>query len=138
MNTFKVGDVVTLRGQNRKLAVMSVSGIPGCELILQELSGIAAGCTQSRCLNGRFNDWQEGPEDIVPIPPEPLKWNEKWGEAASCAAMDLDGTWYLFSKTPKTAISKWVSDGMCLEIPPDLAQQFTGDWRKSLIERPQP
>lgn len=138
MNTFKVGDVVTLRGQNRKLAVMSVSGIPGRELILQELSGIAAGCTQSRCLNGRMNDWQDGPEDIVPIPEPQLEWNPKWGEIFNYAAMDKLGAWYAYTIPPQETSRSWSSGSAFIHIPKHLHPTFTGDWRQSLIERPQP
>ena len=139
MSGFKVGDTVTLRGQNRKLAVISVSGIPGRELILQEISGIAVGCTLSRCLNGRFNDWQDGPEDIVPIPPDPLEWNPDWGNMLTHASMDANFKWFAYTKKPELNQVEWYQVApFFVEIPKHLAPTFTGDWRQSLIERPQP
>lgn len=137
MNTFKVGDRVKFRDAGGGMVVVSVSGINGRELVVQSQLQGNYGQTTSRCLNGRMNDWQDGPEDIVPIPPEPLKWNEKWGDLFEAAAMDANGAWFVYTGTPRAGLVGWVAAGHnCVSMPPHLAPAFTGDWRQSIIERP--
>jgi len=59
-------------------------------------------------------------------------------------AMDSEGKWYGFTGMPHTIVTKWVctqhteeQGTTWLYIPKDYAPIYSGDWKDSLVERPQ-
>ena len=52
--------------------------------------------------------------------------------------VDLDGAWYCFTDKPRVLANFWHNTGPKILIPPEYAPSFTGDWKDSLCERPQP
>lgn len=59
------------------------------------------------------------------------KWH-KW------MAKDKDDCWFVFWSKPYAGHTRYASnDGMYEQIPSEYSPQFTGDWKDSLIERPQ-
>jgi len=138
MSGFKVGDRVRFRDSQTPLIVVSVSGIKGRELVVQVETGMNAGNTVSRHISGLLNPSTYSPEDVVPIPPGSLKWNPKWGELFDYAAADNSGVWYLYEQKPQLFTHGWgCRTGRCLVVPSTLTPASLGNWRESLIERPQ-
>lgn len=55
---------------------------------------------------------------------------------AKWVAMDESGKWYFFFETPSKKTTVWLA-ASCGFIPPEYYPTFTGNWKDSLIERPQ-
>jgi hypothetical protein len=82
-------------------------------------------------------------EDVTPVDapaPQPKRpeWNPRWGDCFRCAAQDANGKWHLFETIACTEGLIFCFGCTKMPMPPHLAPVYSGDWRQSLIERPQP
>ena len=90
---------------------------------------------------GCYLPTQPHPSDLVSewIDKPEVDWSAmpRWAE---WVAMDKDGEWTFFSAKPSMDIGCWWSDGdvtYLAEIPPSYAPKWDGDWRDSLVRRPE-
>lgn len=88
--------------------------------------------------NGRYQSgsWTDGADIIAewvdrPVVPWPFP---PWFDAV---AMDDDGLWFGHRGKTTYGSSRWISEYKW-SIPPEHAPTFTGPWRDSLVQRPQP
>lgn len=92
-------------------------------------------------MDGNFYDSSNESEyDLISEWTEPLDFD--WSVLPpwmNWIAKDSDDNWWAFSHKPFLTKSIWETNGDGLSIPPNYApKNFTGDWTKSLHERPQP
>lgn len=85
-------------------------------------------CESSESVCDLIAEWIDAP--VVP-------W-EKYPAWFQWVAMDGDKKWYLYVTKPVQDLTEWEWDGEILRIPVEHAPTFTGPWRNSLVQRPQP
>jgi len=123
----------------RKARIYAVDGREGSNIhgaVLNEIGwetstwAITGQWVSGKTSRDLISEWTDRPE---------VDWSAmpRWAE---WVAMDKDGEWTFFSAKPSMDIGCWWSDGdvtYLAEIPPSYAPKWDGDWRDSLVRRPE-
>lgn len=75
-----------------------------------------------------ISEWIDKPEVNWSAMPAWAEW----------VAMDFDGQWFWFKEQPDQGSKRWICDGPFGPIPSSYTPTFSGDWKDSLVQRPQP
>jgi hypothetical protein len=128
---FEVGKVYQTRDGRKAVCLTTTLGV-GFPIGMQVDSSI-----YTYIKNGK-NGIEESNIDIVG------EWNNKpvidWDSMpawANFVAMDSSGGWWWYEKEPSMGRIMWTNEFLYYdEIPKKYAPEWDGDWRNSLIERP--